>query len=111
MVLFVLYLLRIAAIAVYILCGFFTDNYVLSVSSAKLQTFRVLMLCLDRRRGCAASDGFLELQGTCRIACGLNTTTQTQFNRMSLVVVSLGSVSGTKSTKMERVTGCLRVVT
>ncbi|KAF8609252.1 Golgi apparatus membrane protein TVP23 [Ceratobasidium sp. AG-I] len=29
-VLFVLYLLRIAAIAVYILCGFFTDNYVLS---------------------------------------------------------------------------------
>ncbi|KAG9093598.1 Golgi apparatus membrane protein tvp23, partial [Ceratobasidium sp. 370] len=30
MVLFVLYLLRIAAITVYILCGFFTDNYVLS---------------------------------------------------------------------------------
>ncbi|CAE7188603.1 unnamed protein product [Rhizoctonia solani] len=29
-VLFVLYLFRIAAIAVYLLCGFFTDNYVLS---------------------------------------------------------------------------------
>ncbi|KAH9175403.1 hypothetical protein EDB89DRAFT_360898 [Lactarius sanguifluus] len=29
-VLFVLYLLRIAAIATYILCGFFTDNYVVS---------------------------------------------------------------------------------
>lgn len=31
MVLLVLYLFRISAIAVYILCGFFTDNYVLSV--------------------------------------------------------------------------------
>jgi hypothetical protein len=30
--LFFLFLFRIAAIAVYILCGFFTDNYVLSVS-------------------------------------------------------------------------------
>jgi hypothetical protein len=30
-VLFVLYLFRIAAIATYILCGFFTDNYVVSV--------------------------------------------------------------------------------
>jgi Eukaryotic protein of unknown function (DUF846) len=30
-VLFVLYLFRIAAIATYILCGFFTDNYVISV--------------------------------------------------------------------------------
>ncbi|KAH9968923.1 Golgi apparatus membrane protein TVP23 [Russula dissimulans] len=29
-VLFVLYLFRIAAIATYILCGFFTDNYVIS---------------------------------------------------------------------------------
>jgi hypothetical protein len=29
-VLFVLYLFRIAAIATYILCGFFTDNYVVS---------------------------------------------------------------------------------
>jgi hypothetical protein len=32
-VLFVMYFFRIAAIATYILCGFFTDNYVISVRS------------------------------------------------------------------------------
>ncbi|KZT21645.1 Golgi apparatus membrane protein TVP23 [Neolentinus lepideus HHB14362 ss-1] len=40
-VLFFLYLFRSAAIAVYILCGFFTDNYVLST------VFVVLLLAMD----------------------------------------------------------------
>ncbi|TFK57372.1 DUF846-domain-containing protein [Heliocybe sulcata] len=40
-VLFFLYLFRSAAIAVYILCGFFTDNYVLST------VFVVLLLAVD----------------------------------------------------------------
>ncbi|KAK0465387.1 Golgi apparatus membrane protein TVP23 [Desarmillaria tabescens] len=37
--LFFLFLFRIAAITVYILCGFFTDNYVLSSSSSSQWTF------------------------------------------------------------------------
>jgi len=39
--LFVLYLFRIAAIATYILCGFFTDNYVVST------VFVVVLLAMD----------------------------------------------------------------
>ncbi|ELU41384.1 hypothetical protein AG1IA_04592 [Rhizoctonia solani AG-1 IA] len=41
-VLFFLYLFRIAAIAVYLLCGFFTDNYVLSVSDID-----IVLLAMD----------------------------------------------------------------
>ena len=40
--LFVLYLLRLAAIATYILCGFFTDNYVVSVRLAHLAAWHIV---------------------------------------------------------------------
>lgn len=63
MSLFFLYLFRIAAIAVYILCGWFTDNYVLSV---RIPTFKIrptieFLFVVDRCCGSPLSYGLLEL--------------------------------------------------
>lgn len=61
--LFSLYLFRTAAVAVYILCGFFTDNYVLSVGQVffSLRASDADVNYADSCRGCAISNGLLEL--------------------------------------------------
>lgn len=65
MVLACLYLFRSAAIAVYVLCGLFTDNYVLSVSTKGLLICVMLtdMAVSDRHRGRLAVFGLLERPG------------------------------------------------
>jgi hypothetical protein len=62
--LFCLYLFRVTAITVYILCGWFTDNYVLSVCVTLPRCLDCLAeACTD---GCCSDSiihGLLELQG------------------------------------------------
>ena len=63
--LFFLYFFRIAAITVYILCGWFTSDYVLSVWLLYICHFaQHLLTCLvDGSRRSSSRHGFLELPG------------------------------------------------
>jgi hypothetical protein len=74
MVLACLYIFRSAALAVYVLCGLFTDNYVLSVSTLKgtheyteLMT-EVTLDCTDCYRRGTTFPRLLERQGMFALA-------------------------------------------
>lgn len=78
--LFFLYFFRTAAIVVYLLCGFFTSNYVLSVSlGPAARTGRCRHSSTDSRRRRSSSDGLLELQSKhARSSCQSRLSARTQ---------------------------------
>lgn len=83
MVLACLYLFRSAALAVYVLCGLFTDNYVLSVSLAESVDTAPSDYdpsSLDCYRRGVAFSGFLERPGQFVLLSGANTLIETTIH-------------------------------